>query len=158
MLRNIIYRDKNIEIIMVADGGNLMSSVSVHVYAGHSTGIRTIVSVLRCDFSSRLTSALLPCILVSCWTLVREEGSISDENQASVNKAIRKELVERRLGIREVDWTKEIPTEVVMVTTEGQILTGASRSQPVMTNAARSWSALRHLPISVKPISKRRPG
>ena len=112
MLRNIVYRDKDIEVIMVVARGNQITCVSVHAYVGHFSGIRTTKSLVRCEFSSWMTAQLLSCVLVVCWTHVREEGSVSDEMQVSINKAIRKELSTSGAGIREIDWTKQVPTEL----------------------------------------------
>ena len=106
MLRNIIYKDKNIEIIIVVSSNNINTNLFVYVYDG--PGIR---SRLQCDFSTKLIGSLLPVVLVACWTLVREEGSVSDEMHASVNAAIRKEVMNPTTKPREIDWTKQIPTE-----------------------------------------------
>ena len=112
MLRNIIYRDNDVEIVMSAHKYSTTSHVGVRVLSGPMIGSRTLMGQVSCDFSTAMTSVLLPCALVLCWTVVREKGSITEEIQRSVNDAIRKYLAGDTVKPREIDWTKQVPTEM----------------------------------------------
>lgn len=115
MLRNIVYRDKDIEITLVAIASHKSTSLSVQVYYGHAQGIRSLKAWFTSDFATRSMSPMLQWVLCACWEIVKDNGSVTDELMTSVNHQVDKEVgnaPNSQVRMREIDWTKQIPTEL----------------------------------------------
>ena len=112
MLRNVVYKDKDREIIVTAGQGMALAALEVFVYDGCSRGLRTQIATMHCEFTHALTGSLYEPLVGACWSVVNEYGSVSAEVLTSVSKAILKEFEMKSFHVREIDWTKQVPTEL----------------------------------------------